>query len=213
MSALTERVCAQCGEALIGKRSDAIYCSRLCKNRAPKYREYQRRWIKENAERRKAYEQSWYLANRDEVNERARKWAQANPEKVREIQRAWRERNPEQHRAAVKRARLANRDGFNETRNRRMRTPKGRAERIEASQRRRARMLGNGYEVISAAAWDAKLAEYEGRCAYCGDAATQRDHVIPLVRGGSHTLDNLVPACGPCNRSKGDKLLNEWEVV
>jgi 5-methylcytosine-specific restriction endonuclease McrA len=205
--------CLVCGALLIGKRRDAVYCSRTCKGQGPTFREYQRRWVKENAERRKAYEQRWYLANRDEVNERARKWAEANPEKAREAQRAWRKRNPEKHRANVKRSRLKNRDGFNMTRNARMRTPKGRAERVEASQRRYARILGNEYEAITSSAWETKLAEYQGCCAYCGNVATQRDHVVPLARGGSHTLDNLVPVCGPCNRFKGDKLLSEWEAV
>ncbi len=37
------------------------------------------------------------------------------------------------------------------------------------------------------------------------------DHVIPIVRGGSkHDPSNLVTACGSCNASKGDLLLEEW---
>jgi hypothetical protein len=32
------------------------------------------------------------------------------------------------------------------------------------------------------------------------------DHVIPLSRGGSDTLDNLALACFHCNRRKSDKL-------
>lgn len=83
----------------------------------------------------------------------------------------------------------------------------------ERRHRRRVRILGGEYEAVSAAAWAAKLAAYEGRCAYCGDLATEVDHVVPLARGGGHMLDNLVPACQPCNRSKSDKLLSEWKGV
>lgn len=49
-------------------------------------------------------------------------------------------------------------------------------------------------------------------CAYCSkclrrDEVTQ-DHVIPRARGGSLMgPDNLVPACGPCNRLKADDSL------
>lgn len=49
-------------------------------------------------------------------------------------------------------------------------------------------------------------------CAYCSkclsrDELTQ-DHVIPRAHGGSHLgPDNLVPACGPCNRDKADDSL------
>jgi 5-methylcytosine-specific restriction endonuclease McrA len=36
------------------------------------------------------------------------------------------------------------------------------------------------------------------------------DHVVPLARGGGHSIDNVVPACRPCNRSKGGKLVADW---
>ena len=36
------------------------------------------------------------------------------------------------------------------------------------------------------------------------------DHVTPLSKGGAHVIENLVPACRPCNSSKGDKLLADW---
>lgn len=50
-------------------------------------------------------------------------------------------------------------------------------------------------------------------CVYCGDAPAQMcvDHQTPLSRGGSHDPSNLVACCLPCNSSKGDKLLSEWE--
>ena len=40
-------------------------------------------------------------------------------------------------------------------------------------------------------------------CMYCGQEATQVDHIIPRKRGGGHDLDNLVACCGPCNSRKG----------
>lgn len=41
-----------------------------------------------------------------------------------------------------------------------------------------------------------------GPCVYCGGAQTGWDHVVPLARGGSHLLENLVPAFKPCNSRK-----------
>lgn len=47
---------------------------------------------------------------------------------------------------------------------------------------------------------------FNKRCAYCGcDLAIkdmQVDHVKPLHNGGSDTLDNMFPACRPCNHRK-----------
>lgn len=42
------------------------------------------------------------------------------------------------------------------------------------------------------------------RCVYCGHSASDGsvDHFIPRERGGTDLPWNLVPACGPCNRSK-----------
>lgn len=43
--------------------------------------------------------------------------------------------------------------------------------------------------------------------------AYQIDHVTPLSRGGSDTLDNLVPSHRACNRDKSDKLLYQPGVT
>lgn len=49
-------------------------------------------------------------------------------------------------------------------------------------------------------------------CRYCGGrvAKPHCDHVIPLVRGGSSELDNLVTSCQPCNNQKHAKTPQEW---
>lgn len=51
-----------------------------------------------------------------------------------------------------------------------------------------------------------------GGCAYCWQPSddVQPDHVVPLSRGGSNSITNVVPACGACNRDKRDLLLHEW---
>lgn len=45
------------------------------------------------------------------------------------------------------------------------------------------------------------------RCQYCGAAAENLDHVVPRSKGGTHTWDNVVAACRPCNTRKEDRLL------
>jgi 5-methylcytosine-specific restriction endonuclease McrA len=77
------------------------------------------------------------------------------------------------------------------------------------AQRRHARISGAAGDHTSEE-WLARLAEFDGCCAYCGDQAEDRDHVIPLSRAGTHYIDNIVPACGHCNSSKGTQTLAEW---
>ena len=53
------------------------------------------------------------------------------------------------------------------------------------------------------------------RCAYCGDRSTEWDHLRPLVlkrrpTGYISEIANLVPACGKCNQSKGNKNWLTW---
>jgi 5-methylcytosine-specific restriction endonuclease McrA len=47
------------------------------------------------------------------------------------------------------------------------------------------------------------------RCQYCGAHADSIDHVRPRSKGGTHTWDNVVAACRPCNVRKRDRLLAE----
>lgn len=66
-------------------------------------------------------------------------------------------------------------------------------------------------ELLTSTEWLAILAEANGHCAYCGkEAKLTLDHVIPLSRGGKHSIANVVPACEHCNKSKGNKTLEEW---
>lgn len=53
------------------------------------------------------------------------------------------------------------------------------------------------------------------QCAYCGDKASEWDHLRPLVKNKRPTgyiseIHNLVPACGKCNQSKGNKDWKAW---
>lgn len=52
----------------------------------------------------------------------------------------------------------------------------------------------------------------QGKCYYCHKRIVRYhiDHIIPLSRGGSNDISNLVLACPSCNLSKGNKLLYEW---
>ena len=48
---------------------------------------------------------------------------------------------------------------------------------------------------------------WEGEvCHYCPAPAASLDHIIPRALGGRNNLDNLVPACLPCNGRKADSL-------
>ena len=51
-------------------------------------------------------------------------------------------------------------------------------------------------------------------CHWCKRApATDADHLIPYDAGGSDNLDNLVPACKPCNSRRGASYVNNKRAI
>lgn len=50
-------------------------------------------------------------------------------------------------------------------------------------------------------------------CAYCERPPAgqiEPDHVVPLSRGGSNSITNILPSCRQCNGDKRALLLDEW---
>ncbi|HET7416713.1 MAG TPA: HNH endonuclease [Solirubrobacterales bacterium] len=60
----------------------------------------------------------------------------------------------------------------------------------------------------------AVLARDSWTCQYCGSTKSGLtvDHVIPRSRGGLSVWENIVAACPPCNRRKGNRLPREIEM-
>ncbi len=53
------------------------------------------------------------------------------------------------------------------------------------------------------------------RCSYCGDRASEWDHLRPIVENMRPTgyiseIANLVPSCGKCNQSKRNEFWKTW---
>lgn len=91
-------------------------------------------------------------------------------------------------------------------------TPHGKILMRDAKRRRRAKRLGAGgtHKAIDIVL---QYKSQKGRCWHCGKALNGKyevDHLIPLDRGGSDWPSNLVCSCQRCNRSKGNKLPQEW---
>ena len=75
---------------------------------------------------------------------------------------------------------------------------------------RRAASVGR----LTSDEWLDLVAKYDGRCAYCGTMpdVLHADHRTPLSRGGTNTIDNILPACGPCNAHKYTKTEAEFRA-
>jgi 5-methylcytosine-specific restriction endonuclease McrA len=147
------------------------------------------------------------MAYKDPERQRAyaREWMRRNPEKAREAMRRWRDAHRElsrQRNRDYKRALYA-------------RDPEGQKARIAAyyaqhpdalrakDHRYRARRRqADGH--FTAAEWMDLVKQFAAVCGYCaGPGPLQADHRVPLCRGGTNFIDNIIPACARCNQRKG----------
>lgn len=146
------------------------------------------------------------------ARERYERWAKANPDRAKAIKR----RSYEAHRLQTNAKQREENKSPERKAFMRDYAPRHRAANPEKyrsySQNRRAAQLGAA-GTHTDAEWLA-LVSAIGGCAYCltDGVRLTRDHDIPLVRGGSNDISNIVPACGPCNSSKGTLTGDEFRT-
>lgn len=155
----------------------------------------------------------WRRRNPEVEKARTDAWIKANPE-IKQAQRdRWEAKNRERmrpHRARKQAARrAADREGARalaaswRERNR----AKCQAYR-EARRALRANAPGRG---VTGRQWAEVRGATVGICEYCSQPGRMTmDHIVPLVSGGAHDVDNVAVACRRCNQSKGRKALLGW---
>lgn len=126
-------------------------------------------------------------------NKHAVEYRNKNPEKVKQSKKQYREANLEKVKKYQKQYCSSNPEKYKNYCN-----------------TRRSKKVSNGVFKVT----DKELKKlYSSSCIYCGSTnLIQADHVIPLTKGGRHSIGNLVPACSRCNQSKGSKFLAEWKA-
>lgn len=189
-----------------GRGKRRVYCDGCSKRgQQRRYKEHNREtvlqaarnWRHANPEKQRAAGQAWRGAHTEYLSEQARN-AWADPErraKNQERLRNWSERN----RAKLSAKAVAYAKAHPE-----------KVRQIQAT--RRARKAGAAICDFTEADWQELLVEFDNRCAYCGtaDVPLEREHMVPLARGGDHTKANIVPSCGPCNRRKWTMTAEEF---
>ena len=214
------KVCTKCGAKYIaarGARCEACHRAYMVEYRRlnpEKVRVANRNWAKSNPEKSKAQRRRHYLKHKVKILERTGKRAKEKRSECRETARRWRAKNPEKVRAYSRKWRETNSNVAREN------VRKWAARNLEwgrlKTQRRRAAKLNTGLNQVRAEDLVEIFELWHYNCAYCLlpqellPATLTVDHVIPLSRGGAHSVENIVPACGYCNSSKGSKLVSEW---
>jgi len=81
------------------------------------------------------------------------------------------------------------------------------ARHPEVKQARKARYrsrLINAEGSYTIEEWRERVLQFDNRCAYCGKKSKRLtpDHYIPLSKGGTNFIDNIIPSCLKCNQTK-----------
>lgn len=155
--------------------------------------DYRSAWYAANREKAIGYVKKFYIANRDAVLEKQAARRRADPKKSRAYAAAYRKEHPGLIGRAMRAWRAAHPDEV-------------RTHKIA----RRVRLLGNGGS-HTAQEWREKVALFAGCCVYCGESKPLvRDHNVPLARGGTNDIGNILPACHSCNARKHARTAREF---
>ena len=174
------------------RKNQAIYN----KTKREKYRndeEYRNKIIEKakkycqiHKKERKAYKEKYYQKNRDKILDNKKKYWKENCFKISEIRRKKRIENPEKMRKWLRNNRMVNKERWSEYDKKHYKKIK----KFKVKQDKR----------YVKEAFD----ECKNQCLYCGSKEDiQIDHILPVLKGGKHKLNNLVIACNYCNKSKG----------
>ena len=147
-------------------------------------------WRLENTDILKEKSKAYRLKHKNEKNQKDAAYAKANPEVNRRASAKYRMNNPEKAKLSAKKWRQNNPEF-------------GRAK----SQKRRRRLESDNYLITKKEMRNL----YKQPCLYCGAPSEHIDHIVPLSRGGKHSIGNLTGACASCNLSKGSKFITEWK--
>ena len=132
--------------------------------------------------------------HRAEVNRKARERREANLDHYRAIARASYEKHQEERTAYSRKYSRENRDKATANMNLR---------------RARKHHAGGSHTIKE---WDDLKAAYNFTCLCCGrrepEIELTRDHVVPLTKGGSDSIDNIQPLCARCNSKKSTKTID-----
>jgi 5-methylcytosine-specific restriction endonuclease McrA len=141
----------------------------------------------------KAYQDS----NREKVRKTNREYSRNNKDANKARSKAWYESNKDKALENSKKWQQENRDKTNNY-------------KLANRHKRRAMIKESGVYLVTGR--DLSKIRRQS-CVYCGskDDITI-EHIIPITRGGTHSIGNLTSACRSCNFSKSGKFIMEWRI-
>jgi 5-methylcytosine-specific restriction endonuclease McrA len=157
-------------------------------------------YYRKNAEKIKQRTRSYHYKNKNKVRE----YRKLKAEHIRAVRKLYRENNYLKLKEMGKNWRLKNKDAI-----KLYKQSNSENDRIHVEKRRSLKKKLPSQYTISE--WDKCKNDFGNKCSYCGkEVKLTQDHFIPLSKDGEYTKNNIVPACGSCNPSKGNRDFFDW---
>jgi 5-methylcytosine-specific restriction endonuclease McrA len=194
-----------------------------------KLMEYRKQWLSDNPESRKAISSKYYKGNKELISEKKKVYNSNNLEKHSIRQKRYYDRYRIDHPVVekVKKTVLevsiakynTNRKYYYKNKDSiKIKKELWRKNNIQKyrlySIKRRFLKTNNGvFKVLDKDIFKQK-ARQNNECFWCGCKLDKIniDHVIPLVKGGAHSVGNIVISCPTCNLIKSDRLPIEFKM-
>jgi 5-methylcytosine-specific restriction endonuclease McrA len=181
-------------------------------NNPDKVRNYSAKYNDENREVIRAKASAYAKANRPLLRERERESYRRNPETKKRNKKAYRERHAEEIRQRSREDYKRNSEKRKTTVKLYRRTEQGRLVKKVSNHKRKLQLKENGGAFTVQEIINLYLSQ-KAKCWYCSKSIKDNYHIehrIPISRGGSNDISNIVLSCPECNLQKGNKLPHEW---
>lgn len=193
-----------------GRRATCKAC-RKAEYQTDEFRAKRRAYHQEHAEQINVRKRAWYHTHPEQARLQSKNSRLRHPEQVKAYQHAY--NRSEQGKARERQYRQNNPEKVKATQRKSwhkyhaIRIPAARAYHAFA----RTQRTGAG-GAFTVAEWEALKARYNYTCLCCGKREPEInltiDHVYPVTKHGSSSIDNIQPLCLSCNSRKGTKVID-----
>ena len=195
------KICTKCNRLLVANSMN------FYKNKTYKYgvmskckeckKKYGKQYYENNSEYIKERNKQY---NRKNMQEYIKQWQKDNPERTKQWSKKYYQNHKEHIAEYGKQWASNNRERRNEI-------------CLKAQHKRRAKLKSNGGE-YTLEQWNECLNFFNNTCAYSGAELnkdnTNVEHIIPISKGGTSNITNIVPALDSVNFSKNASDMLEW---
>jgi 5-methylcytosine-specific restriction endonuclease McrA len=180
---------------------------KICKNkRTTKFRKNHKDLIKsidkksyyKNHDKKLLSKKKYWAKNREKLNEKERNFYQNNKELILERQRIYHLKHKEKRNLSCKK-----------------RYEENPMEYILRAKERKISKRTTSDKTITVNSLKLLIENQNYKCVYCSsDLRTtdkHLDHIIPISKGGIHSIKNVQWVCKDCNLSKSDNINDKWK--